>query len=65
MTPFLKFIITGSALCLCHITRAQDTPQQKGLQTINRATAEAHIGFLADDALRGREAGSQEVRKAV
>ena len=28
MTPFLKFIITGSALCLCHITRAQDTPQQ-------------------------------------
>ena len=64
MTPFLKFIITGSALCLCHITRAQDTPQQKGLQTINRATAEAHIGFLADDALRGREAGSQEGRVA-
>ena len=64
MTQFLKFIITGSALCLCYITRAQDTPQQKGLQTINRATAEAHIGFLADDALRGREAGSQEGRVA-
>ena len=24
-------ILIQSALCLCHITRAQDTPQQKGL----------------------------------
>ena len=40
--------------------RIKVTPQEIGLQTIHRAAAEAHIGFLADDALRGREAGTQE-----
>ena len=33
------------------------TPELKGLNTINQQTAEAHIGFLADDLLEGREAG--------
>lgn len=33
------------------------TPEKKGVETINRATAEAHIGFLACDELEGREAG--------
>ncbi len=33
------------------------SPQQKGLDVINQATAEAHIGFLASDELQGREAG--------
>lgn len=33
------------------------SPEKKGLQTINKATAEAHIGFLASDELEGREAG--------
>ncbi|WP_165041873.1 M20/M25/M40 family metallo-hydrolase [Dysgonomonas sp. ZJ709] len=32
-------------------------PIEKGLATINRQSAEAYIGFLASDALRGREAG--------
>lgn len=32
-------------------------PMEKGLQTINRPSAEAYVGFLASDALRGREAG--------
>lgn len=32
-------------------------PEKKGVETINRATAEAHIGFLACDELEGREAG--------
>lgn len=32
-------------------------PEQKGVESINRATAEAHIGFLACDELEGREAG--------
>ncbi|WP_102409558.1 M20/M25/M40 family metallo-hydrolase [Parabacteroides bouchesdurhonensis] len=33
------------------------SPQQKGLDIINQATAEAHVGFLASDELQGREAG--------
>ena len=34
-----------------------ESPEKKGLEVINRSTAEAHIGFLADDDLEGREAG--------
>lgn len=34
-----------------------ETPEKKGLQSINQLTAEAHIGFLASDHLEGREAG--------
>lgn len=42
---------------------AQD-PVEKGLLTINRQTAEAHIGFLASDELEGREAGFEGGRIA-
>ena len=38
----------------------QPTPVEKGLASINRLTAEAHIGFLAADQLRGREASTEE-----
>lgn len=31
--------------------------KERGYNSINRATAEAHIGFLASDELQGREAG--------
>lgn len=31
--------------------------RRKGLKSINRPSAEAIVGFLADDALQGREAG--------
>ena len=34
-----------------------ETPEKRGIATINRATAEAHVGFLASDELEGREAG--------
>ena len=34
------------------------TPEQKGVATINRTTAEGHVGFLASDALMGRESGT-------
>ena len=34
-----------------------ESPEKKGLETINRESAEAHIGFLASDELQGREAG--------
>lgn len=33
------------------------SPQQKGLDVINKENAEAYIGFLASDELEGREAG--------
>lgn len=45
-------------LGLCTAVRAE-SPEKKGLETINRENAEAYIGFLASDALRGREAGTQ------
>lgn len=34
-----------------------DEAKERGYNSINRATAEAHIGFLASDELQGREAG--------
>jgi Zn-dependent M28 family amino/carboxypeptidase len=34
------------------------TPCERGLNSINKATAEAHVGFLASDLLEGREAGT-------
>lgn len=42
--------------CLSCSAQAQ-TPKEQGLKTINKQTAEAHIGFLASDELEGREAG--------
>ena len=36
------------------------TPIEKGLASINKITAEAHIGFLAADQLHGREASTEE-----
>lgn len=47
-------------LLLCMAVSAySQQPMEKGLATINRQSAEASIGFLASDALQGREAGSQ------
>lgn len=46
------------------LTQAQ-TPIEKGLHTINKKTAEAHIGFLASDELEGREAGFRGSRIAA
>lgn len=43
----------------------QITPKQKGCETINRITAEGHIGFLAADELAGREAGYPSGRIAT
>ena len=40
------------------------SPKEKGLQSINKATAEAHLDFLASDELRGREAGYESGRIA-
>lgn len=40
------------------------SPVERGLATINRQAAEAHIEFLADDNLLGREASTREGRIA-
>ena len=37
--------------------KVKEAPETKGVASINRATAEAHVGFLACDELEGREAG--------
>ena len=41
------------------------SPIEKGLQSINRSSAEASIGFLAGDELQGREAGFHGSRVAA
>lgn len=48
LLPFLLFI---------SITLLSQSAKDKGLKTINKESAEAYIGFLASDALEGREAG--------
>ncbi len=37
----------------------KNSPERRGLAAISRATAEAHVGFLASDALMGRKAGTE------
>jgi len=54
----MKKVIFLVCLLTWQISLYAQTPEQKGLSTINRQTAEAHIGFLASDLLEGREAGS-------
>ncbi len=52
--------IAWAALCATGLNAASPkkaAPEKKGVESINRATAEAHIGFLACDELEGREAG--------
>ena len=35
--------------CSMALTLSAQTPKEKGLETINRNSAEAIVGFLADD----------------
>ena len=42
------------SLALISTTLWAESPEKKGLDVINRSTAEAHIGFLANDDLEGR-----------
>lgn len=54
ITSLLLVWAIGS--CGTSFLQAQ-TAVEKGLKSINRTSAEAIVGFLADDALQGREAG--------
>ena len=48
--------------CSMALTLSAQTPKEKGLETINRNSAEAIVSFLADDEIEGREAGRQGSR---
>ena len=52
-----KNILLLSFLCNFSLLLSAQTNVEKGLQSINRSSAEATINFLASDELQGREAG--------
>lgn len=59
-------IFLGAICCfLSALTVQAQSPCEKGLQSINRASAEAIVEFLADDALQGREAGTRDAKIAA
>lgn len=53
----MKKVLFLVCLLVWQMSLQAQTPEEKGLSTINRQTAEAHIRFLANDLLEGREAG--------
>lgn len=61
MYKALLTVAVALSMCLLHA----QTPQEKGLQSISRTSAEAIVDFLADDELQGREAGQQGSRIAA
>ena len=58
------FLGTACFLFSALLLHAQ-SPLEKGLQSINRTSAEAMVEFLADDELQGREAGMHGSRVAA
>ena len=58
------FLGTACFLFSALLLHAQ-SPLEKGLQSINRTSAEAIVEFLADDELQGREAGMHGSRLAA
>lgn len=50
------FFMTAFSAIIHAATPKKNLPEKKGIESINRSTAEAHIGFLASDQLQGREA---------
>ncbi|MDR0825385.1 MAG: M20/M25/M40 family metallo-hydrolase [Prevotella sp.] len=60
----IKKIVLPLLLLFMSMTLFSQTSKEKGMQTINKESAEAYIGFLASDALEGREAGRHGGRVA-
>lgn len=53
-------LICAIAITPCDAKKKdKTTPEQKGVLSINRRTAEAYVEFLASDALMGRESGTE------
>ena len=63
MRQRLFFMVLMLVLITCHAVAQKAI--NKGLATINRPVAEAHIGFLAADELKGRFAGTAGGRVAA
>lgn len=57
LLTFACGLICSSSLMAKDTAISLTAPVDKGYASINKATAEAHIGFLASDELQGREAG--------
>ncbi len=58
--------VLGAICCLSFaLSLHAQSPQEKGLQSISRTSAEAIVGFQADDELQGREAGMHGSRLAA
>ena len=58
-------LLMMGAVCLSGVSLIHaQTAVEQGLKSINRASAEAIVGFLADDELQGREAGMHGSRVA-
>lgn len=63
----LALLIAAAPAYAAKETKQQRTvreARERGMATISRNAAEAHIGFMASDELKGREAGSDEGRIA-
>jgi len=61
----MKRILLTLSLCLFSVAAKTQSPQERGLNTINRSSAEAVVRFLASDELEGREAGCRGARVAA
>ena len=64
----LRLILAAAVISASAATAIADDKaegKERGYLTINRPTAEAHIGFLASDELQGREAGYPSGRIAA
>ena len=56
----IALMLTLSATAVEAKKKKKSFAEEKGVASINIETAEAHVGFLASDALRGRESGTPE-----
>ena len=60
-----KVVLGTACFLFSALSLHAQSPLEKGLQSINRTSAEAIVEFLADDELQGREAGMHGSRVAA
>jgi aminopeptidase YwaD len=61
----MKKIILSTLMALCAVGMYAQTEFDKVKETVNKGDIEGHIYFLADDLLKGREAGTPENKIAA
>ncbi len=64
MKQYLKVLAIGAMAFAAVSPVGAMSPKERGMASINEASARAHIGFLAADELQGREAGYNSGRIA-